>query len=226
MISLQAEVTSPSNNGHIDLRRLSRELVAARPQLDATEQRLAVTLYRALVDGTPVSLEDLSDLADLDATSTASMVRQWPNVFFDEEGRVIAFGGLAIPEMSHRIEVDGRMIYTWCAWDTLFIPLVLGREIRVTSTAPGSDAPVTLRVSPAGVRDLAPSAAVLSFVRPPRFDSDVIGAFCHHVHFFPSRASGARWLSGRENGFLLSIDEGFALGRDWVDASFGAALER
>ncbi len=37
------------------------------------------------------------------------------------------YWGLAIAETKHRLEVDGRALYTWCAWDSLFLPEILQR---------------------------------------------------------------------------------------------------
>src|SRR2546422_6561781 len=52
-------------------------------------------------------------------------------VYPDDEGRVLGFGGLAAAPMHHRLEVDGRTLWTWCAWDSLFIPEILGKRARV-----------------------------------------------------------------------------------------------
>ena len=54
----------------------------------------------------------------------------------DRERRVLGFGGLATMPMHHRFEVDGRELSTWCAWDSLFIPEILGRSARVASLDP------------------------------------------------------------------------------------------
>ena len=44
----------------------------------------------------------------------------------DERGHVIGHGGLALDETVHRFDVDGRRLHAWCAWDTLFLPELLG----------------------------------------------------------------------------------------------------
>lgn len=49
-------------------------------------------------------------------------------VYPDGEGRVLGFGGLTVAPMHHRFEVGGRILWTWCAWDSLFIPGTLGRQ--------------------------------------------------------------------------------------------------
>jgi alkylmercury lyase len=201
----------------VDLQELDRELRTAMRELDPAEQRLGIALYRLLAEGEPVDPRRLGDGA-------AKILAGWPNMFYDDEGRVVAFGGLAIPEMPHRLHLDGRTLHAWCAWDTLFLPHVLGRELRVESRTPGTDEVVTLTVAPEGYRDVTPPGAVLSFVRPPEFDADVIRSFCHHIHFFPTREAGERWTAAHESAFVLTLNEGFELGRSWVEARFGAAL--
>lgn len=66
----------------------------------------------------------------------------------DERGPVVGFGGLAAAPMHHRFEVDGRTLWTWCAWDSLFIPEILGKQARVTSTDPENGELIRLLVSP------------------------------------------------------------------------------
>ncbi|MHB1834417.1 MAG: organomercurial lyase [Solirubrobacteraceae bacterium] len=56
-------------------------------------------------------------------------VGRWPRVFRDGDGRVVGFMGLSVVEFGgHRIELDGRRLTAWCAWDTLFLPGLLGRR--------------------------------------------------------------------------------------------------
>ena len=193
--------------------------------LDATEQRLGVALYRLLAEGAPVSTGRLASEVGLGGEQAADILRRWPNVFYDAAGDVVAYGGLALFGGDHELHVDGRTLYTWCAWDTLFIPLVLEREAAVRSVDPTTREPVSLTVGPNGVEQVSPPSAVLSFVTLPDVDGDVIQTFCRHVRFFGSRAAAERWAAEREGGSVLSIDEGFELGRQWAEATYGAALE-
>ena len=218
MISSRSEVT--------DLDRLADDLTGALSGLGVPEQRLAVALDRLLAEGEPVSTERLGAAVGLEGDRASELLRAWPNVFYDDPGHVVAFGGLALSKMPHRFLLDGRTLYTWCAWDALFVPIVLGRDAHVESATPGTGEPVRLTVTPSGVREAAPEGAVLSFVRPPKFDSDVIRNFCHHVHFFASREAGEGWASRREDAFFLSLEEGFELGRRWVESTFGEALKQ
>jgi hypothetical protein len=163
----------------LDIDALAGMLAAAMPRLDATEQRIALTLIRQLALGAPVSVSDLATAAELSEARVTDALDRLPGVFRDEEQRVVGFMGLSVVEMGpHRIHVDGRRLSAWCAWDTLFLPELLDETAYVTSRSPASDAEISLTVTPAGPADLAPADAVVSFLLPEtEFDADVIQRF-------------------------------------------------
>ena len=193
---------------------LADALNSANPFLEADERRLAHTIYRLLAEGKPVAVEDIAHAAAAGFDWVRRTVDDWTGVFRDEEGRIIAFWGLALPETDHRFEVDGRTLYTWCAWDPLFIAPLLSTTARVTSKCPVTSETVTLVVGPDGVRDIDPPGAVLSFLRPtPEMKTDVIESFCHYVLLFASADVAESWIADNPGTFLLGIDDAFELGR-------------
>jgi hypothetical protein len=94
------------------------------------EAPLARALLDALAEGEPVSVAQLSQALDRDEAELAAILDGWPNVHRDGRARVVACGGLSITPTEHRFEVAGRRLYAWCAWDTLILPSLLGREAR------------------------------------------------------------------------------------------------
>ena len=113
------------------------------------------------------------------------------NVELDDHGRVVAFSGLSLTPTAHRFTVAGRTLYTWCAWDTLFLPALLGQSARVESPCPITGTAVRLEVEPSGVRDVDPEEVWVSFpARGHRVDGR------HHRHVLLSRAL-PRWPRGR-----------------------------
>ena len=225
-MSVTDEDQTRVGDGSIDLGELAREVIAAAPNLDETGRRIAVALYRLLAAGKPVPRKRLAERVGLSMESVAAALDGWPGVYVDDEGSVVGFGGLTQTEMPpHRLEVEGHKLSAWCAWDSLFIPQILGVTARVDSTAPTSGDAISLVVRPDGIESVTPEQAVLSFRRPKEgFDAKIIQSFCHYVLFFPSEDSGRQWTAERADTFLLSIDEGFQLGRLWVEGVFGAAL--
>jgi alkylmercury lyase len=205
------------------LQRFSRE-----------EQRAAIALYRELAKGRPVDAEQLGDALGISSADARTLLDRNSIKTFaysDDQGRVLGFGGLAAAPMHHRFEVDGRILSTWCAWDSLFIPEILGRPARITSPDPESGELVRLVVTPDRVESAEPPGAVVSFVLP---DAEVFGTsaanvmakFCHFIFFFASRRSGESWVARHPGTFLYSLDEAFVLAKRLNGRNFGPELER
>jgi alkylmercury lyase len=209
----------------IDTQDLARDVAVAIGTLDAEQQRVAVSLYRLLAEGGPVAAERLADRAALPLETVEKLLDDWPAVYRDEHGSVVGFWGLAIREMPHRLEIGGRTVYAWCAWDTLFLPEIVGGRAAVSSTCPTTGETVSLEVDESGARRVTPDTAVLSFLRPDGpFDGDVIRSFCHFVHFFADEDAAARWIERHPNTFAMSIDEGVDLARRRNREMLGSAL--
>ena len=205
--------------------QLTEAISQAMPTLDETEERIAVTLYRALAEGQPVETSEVAHRSGLSHARVDEVLGAWPGVFRDDDDRIVGFWGLAIPQMSHHFEIDGIGIHTWCAWDPLFIGPLLGKPGRVESRDPQTGETVSLTVTPDGVEDLSPNGAVVSFLMPDEpWDHDVIQGFCHYVLFFASRESGERWVAEHPGTFLVSVDDAFEVGRRTNERQFARAL--
>jgi alkylmercury lyase len=211
-----------------------QDLQRRLPHFLPEEQPVAVALYRELAKGRAVDAAQLGRALGISpAEGHALLRRDCINdlVYSDDQGRVLGFGGLAAAPMHHRFEVDGRILSTWCAWDSLFIPEILGRPARITSPDPESGELVRLVVTPDRVESAEPPGAVVSFVLP---DAEVFGTsaanvmakFCHFIFFFASRLSGESWVARHPGTFLYSLDEAFVLAKRHNARNFGPELTR
>lgn len=225
----QEWITAALTNGDrpVDLADLAAAIRAARQRFDLEEQHVALALYRQLAEGSPVSVAALAERCGLPAGRTAELLDRWPEVFRDGDGRVIAFGGLSLAGTKHAFDVDGQRLYTWCAWDSLFLPELIGRTAEVVSECPATGDPVELTVTPHRLERVVPSEAVLSMRAPTDCcaGDDLIARFCRHVHFFASQQAAEQWLADRaDDGFTLSIEQGSELGRMANHTNFAESL--
>jgi alkylmercury lyase len=192
---------------------LGAAMLDAVPNLDDPGRRLALTVYRTLAKGMPVSEMALAEHTGLPPSSVAATLAAWPGVFRNEEDCIISFWGLALRKMPHAIQVDGVRLHAWCAWDTLFLPGILQAVARVRSTDPSSGETVELVVEPDRIAERSHSHTVVSFLVPDgQWHDDVMTTFCHYVHFFTDHESAAPWIAAHPGTFLLDLDDAFALG--------------
>lgn len=211
------------------LDELAAAVSKAAPDFDAEQQLLALNLYRRLAEGSPASAADVAERAGGDVERVEEVLRSWPGIYRDDRGRVVGFWGLTTNRLTptHVFEIEGRELFTWCAWDTLFLPGILGTTARVESRCPTTGETISLVVSPERVVETSHPAAVVSFLTPHRdFDADVIQSFCHFVHLFASSEAGGTWTAEHPGTFLLSLEDAFELGRRVNALNFPLELGR
>src|SRR5579859_524657 len=90
-------------------------------------QRLSVALYRLLGRGAPVMRRQLADAGAVAQDRVQPFLQEsLPSAIeFDDRGAIIAYGGLSLVPTLHRLVMDETELYTWCAFDALFLPEIL-----------------------------------------------------------------------------------------------------
>ena len=115
---------------------------------------------------------------------------------------------------SHRFEIDGKSLFTWCAFDTVLFPPSLRAEVRVQSTCPVTSHPITFVATPAGVvMDLIPPSSVMSLIIPAERSECTRTAFCERSLFFESEQIASTWLAAHPEAVLLSLEEAAYVGK-------------
>lgn len=189
------------------------------PKFEPGEAQLLIKVMRAVGEGQPVNSEQASDLiaeVGIDEAKAEELLRAVTER--NDDDSIISIAGLSQnPDWAHRFNVNGNSLRTWCAWDTLFIPLLLNQTATVESESPASKETVRVTVTPEGVVETSPAEAVVSVVV---LDNGPVGSveeawaqFCHQVYFFTSREEADAWTSERDDIEILTVDEAFELGR-------------
>ena len=182
--------------------------------LRCTNPLVCCALIRRLAAGAPVSLDQLATTLQLPGEQVTAAVQRVPDIEFDDAGRVIGFGLTLVPTI-HRFAIDDQALFTWCAFDTLMYPALLGKPAQVASICPISRASITFRVTPEGVDALQPAQTVMSLVPPPpsqihRCDR---AQFCEQGFFFASLPAAATWQAAHPDALMVSVADAYHLGR-------------
>lgn len=142
-------------------------LSTAIPNFPPDQQCVAMTIYRELAKGKPVSRAHLAGALGLSGEAVQRILSREPLRTFtytNKEGLVIGFGGLAAVPMHHEFRVNGQKLWTWCAWDSLFIPKILGKVAEVASRDPETGEAVRVTVLPTEIERTEPNDVVVSFL--------------------------------------------------------------
>jgi hypothetical protein len=202
---------------------LDAALAAAAGSAAEDEQRLAVAVLLLLSTGEPVSIAAAAAAAGMPESAAGLAVRSWPAVFWDDRNQVTGFWGLALAGMPpHRISRAGTQLSAWCAWDPLFLALVIG-DLQVTTADPVTREAISYHIGSDGaITDTSHAGSVLSFLRPDRpWSDDVITTFCHYVLHFTGRATAEAWTAGHPGTFVISLADAATLARRHATRVFG-----
>ena len=113
------------------------------PPLETIAERLSVLLYceqedlcrpiiQHVVRGKPVTKADLQGLLHLSGDELERRLSHLPDTEFDQQGNILGWGVTLLPT-SHQFQLDGKVLYTWCAFDTVLFPPSLQRSALVQS---------------------------------------------------------------------------------------------
>ena len=178
---------------------------------------LVVAVTRELAAGVPLPEKRVAELSDLLGVPEGTVAEVARAAEWDEE-QLVGIGGLSLDETPHRLSFQGRALYTWCAWDSLFLVPLIGEPATLFSTSPATGKPVAISIDPGGISHKEPASTVMSVVVPgadaaPVTAAEVQGTFCHFVHFFGSRVEAEAWVPQERNPAVLEVEEGFRLGQ-------------
>ena len=171
-------------------------------------------LIRLLANGEPVSKEQLATALTQPADAVTEALRQFDDIIYDEEGRIVS-AGLSLLPTPHRFEVHEHVFFTWCALDTLIFPVWLEHSAQVSSSCPVTGRPLHLTITPERLERFGPPSGVMSLLLQEGLATccNIREAFCSYSHFFSSREAASTWLSQYPDAHLLPIEEAFTLGQ-------------
>ena len=195
-----------------DLRELAAHITAP---MRITGGRAFLEIVPPTVDllarGKPASPEEIAAASGKSPDAVQAALGQFPSTEWDEQGRIVGLG-LTLHPTPHRLELEGRTLFAWCALDALVFPALLGRPASIESPCRGTGDPVHIEVTPAGIEAVEPTAAVVSIVAA-RDLANFRRVSCNNAHFFSSPEAASRWLEKHPEATILSVENAYRLGR-------------
>jgi alkylmercury lyase len=184
--------------------------------IDRVEGReLVPHAVRLLSEGEPVALAQLAAAAGWSVEEVEAALGAQISAERDDQGRLVGLA-LTLRPTTHRVTIDGRTLFAWCASDTLMVPVIVGRPAVVESTCPQTGQAIRVEVTPDRVERVDPPDAVVSAVRPAGRLADVRSDTCDHGHFFSSIEASAAWASAHLEGHIHPVEEAFRLDRQVI----------
>src|SRR6266581_888403 len=183
-------------------------------QLRCEQEDLCRPIVQQVTRGKPVTLAALRASLQVSQDELEQrLAKLSPDVEFDRAGNIVGLGATLVPT-SHRFQMCGKLLYTWCAFDTVLFPPSLHIEAQVHSTCPVTDQPITFVATPEGtILDLLPVGSVMSLIVPAERGHCTRATFCLQSLFFQSEHAASTFLADHPEAFILSVEEAASVGR-------------
>ncbi len=176
--------------------------------LDAEVRKAA--FRRLLRTGTATPIADLAsdlDRPEPEIVAAVEELKGQGRIRLDEEGRIVGTAGLSVSPDRHRIELGGRTLWTWCAYDVLGIFGALRADGTAHSASPSSGEPLEVNFHQG-----RPQQTSLVLFRPDEAYmsccANVYEDWCPNSNFFESREAASTWAKARRlPGRVLDLAE-------------------
>ncbi len=147
-------------------------------QLRCTQEDLCRQIIHQVARGKPVALATLQTSLQISQHELEQRLFRLPETEFDQEGNILGRGVTLVPT-SHHFQMRGKLLFTWCAFDTVLFPPSLQADAQIQSTCPITGHPITFVATPGGiVKHLTPASSVMSLIVPEQRSDCVRGIFC------------------------------------------------
>jgi alkylmercury lyase len=183
---------------------LATQLVA---HLDCTQDVACQQILRGLAEtGQPLAPTQLARRLHMSHKHVMTHLARVADTEFDEEGQIVGWG-ITLKPTQHQFWVQGHALFTWCAFDTVLFPPLLGLCAQVKSICATSGQLIQFRAKPEGIEELTPMTAVLSLILPAARCDCVRESFCQQSLFFQSEQAASTFLNVHPEAVLLSLEE-------------------
>lgn len=180
------------------------------------ELRLQVIALRLLAKGKPVSPKELAQAWGMPMDQVSNLLafgETQGSVQLNEQGNMIG-SFLSLEPTRHSMLINGNKLFAWCAYDSVYIPAVIGEEVLVESMDPVTGEEIVMKVSPEGILEVKPEGTVATVVG---LDTDARGGVdsprCRQMNFFASVENAEKWTEGNFDVAVMSPGQMFELAK-------------
>ncbi len=178
-------------------------------------QKVSVEIYRLLMSGAPLSIRSLASNIGIEEGEVRTILSKFPPsaIEYDRHGHITAFIGLSITPTKHKLFVDKNILYTWCVFDGIFLPRILGKPVNIITHCAITNEDISVYVTPSAFISSEPKEAVMSIISPESNSckDNIRSAFCNHVNFFSSEQSYEIWKkTNKKNTEMLTLKQAYA----------------
>jgi alkylmercury lyase len=169
---------------------------------------LLLPAFPLLARGEPLTVDQIANAAGVNDHAVEEALRK-ARCAFNESGCLIDLFGMMLTPSYHRLEIDGKVVFSCCALWSHVIPKLVDRVVQIESVDPQSRELVRLEIAPGKVQSVHPvtALATMAVADAASIEQDVGSAFCRHVRHFASSDSARKFAAESPSCRVVEVDE-------------------
>lgn len=166
------------------------------PNLKKEERQISKLLYQKLALGRSVSIKTIANELNKPIQDIQDHLKQMSYIEFNAASKISAYRGVTLNQTQHYVFHNNSKIYTWCAFDTLFLADLLAKPVSISSNCPTCFKAIDFKVTDHDLTSFKDTDIVMSFIIPSKVDicEDLQNTFCSKVYFFCNEQCGSEWV--------------------------------
>jgi len=199
-----------------NLQSTVQQLQKLLPNLKKEERQISKFLYQKLALGNSVPIETIANELQIPIQDIQVHLKQMAYVEYSATGEISAYRGVTLNQTKHCIFHNNVKIYTWCAFDTLFLADLLVEPVSISSNCPVCGKAIACKVTDRNLTSSKDSDTVMSFIIPNKVDycEDLQNAFCCKVHFFCNEKCGSEWINLSPEVDFFDLSESLVIAQE------------
>ncbi len=169
---------------------------------------LLLASFPLLARGEPLTVGQIANAVGVDDHEVEAALSK-ARCAFNDSGRLIDLFGMRLTPGYHRVEIDGKAVFSCCALWAHVIPKLIDRVVLIESVDPQSRELVRLEIAPGKVQSIDPGTALatMAVADAVSIEQDVGLAFCRHVRHFASSNSAHEFAAGSRSCRVVDIEQ-------------------
>jgi alkylmercury lyase len=189
---------------------------------EQADKSILRAVFPLLAAGGPVTVERIALAAGAEAAVVETAL-QLGRVDRNTKGWVTELFGITTAPTTHRIEIEGVVLYSCCALVAQMVPMLVDQPARIETVDPISRQLVRIQLTPDKLTSVDPPEAWGTFVRTEleALQKNVGEAFCHHIHNFTSQETAEQYAQQDKRRYILNMETFHDVARQLTMAVWG-----
>jgi len=176
-----------------------------------------------LADGRPATPDALAAATGRSIDEVTALIDESRRRGVEVENGAIVGAALTLRPTQHRFRVRGHDLWTWCGFDGLFLPILLGERAEVATTCPVTGTAIRLAVEADGTVSQVSTQGVVVGIVGQQVTSCCTttgpqSEVCTQMPFFASRDAGERWQADHPGVAIVDLDDARSIAHAYVDS--------